>query len=89
MLKRVGIPLLALCILMMLAPQAASSKVHVRVFAGVGPSYTYSVPYGYGYYRYPVYDYPSYYYYSTPYYYRSYAPYYYWGGHEWHRHHWR
>jgi hypothetical protein len=88
MLKRMGIPILLLFLAMLALPQTASSRVHVRVFAGIGPTYTYSVPY-YGYYGYPAYEYPRYYY--RPYYRTySYAPYY-WGGYgwRWHHHHWR
>jgi hypothetical protein len=83
MLKRLSIPLLLVCLLMLVLPQAASAK-HIRVFAGVGPVYTYSAPY-YGYYGFPAFEgYPQYYYYR-PYYYRSYpwAPYYYPGGYGW------
>jgi hypothetical protein len=83
MLRKLKIPMLALAMLMFVLPQAASSRVHVRVFAGVGPAYTYSVPY-YGYYGYPRY-------YYSPYYYRSYSYAPYWGGYgwRWHHRHWR
>ena len=89
MLKKLGIPMVLLCALLLLAPQAAIARVHMRVYAGVGPSYTYTVPYGYSY------AYPSYYNTAPYYYYGPSSPYYYvyprheWSRYEWSRHEWR
>jgi len=90
-MKKLGIPMVLLCaVLLLLAPQAASAKSHWSFYAGVTPSYSY------------IQAYPNYYYtspYSSPYYYYpSYSPYYYmyprheWSfyynrrGHEWREH---
>ena len=90
MLKRLGIPLIVLALLVLLFPVQASAKVHWGVY--VGPSYP---AYPYAYPAYPYAPYPNYY--VGPYPAYSYGPgyaypggaYFGWsGGHHYH-HDWR
>ncbi len=80
MLRRIGLPLVALAALVvLLAPSPAAAKSHFGFGVFVGPSYP-VYPYDYTY-PYP-YSYPRYYYdpYYYPYAYYSYPAYGYWGG---------
>src|SRR5258708_38737747 len=79
MLKRLGIPVILLTLMLLLLPASASARVHWGVYVGPSytyPSYYYPSPYVYSY------SYPSYYYsyphsYTYSYTYRPYR----------HRHH--
>jgi hypothetical protein len=78
MLKRFGIPVVALVVLMIFSTAPAQAGVHFGV--SVGPAYPYSYAYPYAYNPYYAYPYPAY-----PYAY-PYSPYcgglgFYWGGH--------
>jgi hypothetical protein len=84
-MKRLGIPTVLLCaMLLLLAPQAASAGSHWGFYGGVAPTYMSPYPYPY-YYTAPFYAYPPY----SPYYYmyprNEWGPY--WRGHEWHERH--
>ena len=95
MLRKIGIPLLALvAFLLVISPPQASAKWHFGVYVGP-PVYTYPpAPYVYGYpYSYPYPPYSRYYVqpgYAYPY---GYSTYYSWGGrhrrNEWREHEWR
>lgn len=70
MLKKIGLPVLALFALLILVPvPQAQARVHIGIGIGVPaypvypayPAYSYTAPYGYGY---PGYSYP----YAAPYY---------------------
>src|SRR5260370_40229837 len=88
MLKRLGIPVVLLTLMLLLLPASASARVHWGVY--VGPSYTYPSYYDPSPYVYS-YSYPSYYY-SYPYTYTysyTYRPYRHRHHAYWHGGHWR
>jgi hypothetical protein len=86
MLKKLGIPILAVAAILLITPPHANAAVRFGVYVGAPvysyPAYTYYTPYYYSYPAYSYYSYPAYSYYAYPrysysYHYRRYSrPYY-------------